>query len=423
MTDVPTFAFSMVALVVASQGVVRSHPLRWLVLALAFAAFAFTIREYAAAAGVAALVVHALAAPARRTVGLIGVGWLAGLAVLFMWRSGLEHTVSFGVDLAPGSFGDGIAELCAALLTLAFFVSPVLLAVSVASLRRWVRGAWWPGLALALGVVAVAVIAGGGFVGNYLSPNGPGSGFWPGTPSPVVPRLLLVAAGAVAIAAATVLVVLTTRLVVDGWQAMRGGARRDVLGDAASWAANQPPALVAASAYALLVGGLMATTLLVLDAPFFDRYLISLVPIVAALSARAIVHHGLGPAAELSGLRRRLAPAAAAVVLGLCGAAVFDGTAARDGLAWELAQHLNDQGVVADRIEGGPWSGYHQADWWTRADQPSTACAAVRHRDGLVQGVMVRSEERRTVVGVTFGLEAVVYDGRDPDCAQALAGG
>jgi hypothetical protein len=187
-------------------------------------------------------------------------------------------------------------------------------------------------------------------------------------------------------------------------------------------AEDRPVALVVASIYALLLAGLMVTTLLLLDAPFFDRYLISLVPILAAVVLWTTARHELGPAAGLPALRRWAAPLAAAVVLGWCGAAVADGTAARDGLAWELAQHLEDRGVVADRIEGGPWAGYHQADWWTRADQPSTACSAVRHRDGRVQGVLVRTEQRRTVAGATFGLEAVIYDGRDPDCGQALNG-
>jgi hypothetical protein len=181
--------------------------------------------------------------------------------------------------------------------------------------------------------------------------------------------------------------------------------------------------LVAAGFYALLVGLLMAMTLLVLDAPFFDRYLISLVPIVAALVSWTVVRQGIAPAVELPARRRWLAPVTAAVVLGLCGVAVADATAARDGLAWELARHLEDEGVVADRIEGGPWAGYHQADWWTRADQPTTACSAVRHRDGRVQGVLVRAEQRRTVAGTSVAMEAVVYDGRDPDCGRALTPG
>jgi hypothetical protein len=423
MTDVPTFAFSMAALLLASWGATRPRPLVWLVASLVVATFAFTIREYAVVAGVAALGVHLLHAPARRRVVAVGVGWLLVVGALLFWRSGLEHTVSFQVDLSPGSVGEAFVSMCAAVLTLAFFVSPVLLAVSVSRLRCWVGARWWPAMAVALAVMALAIVGGGGFVGNYMSPNGPGSGFWPGTPSPVMSGFLLVAAGVVAVAATAVLVALAAPLVAELWRRLRAGGLREVAAHALAEAEDRPVALVVASMYALLQAGLMAATLLLLDAPFFDRYLISLVPILAAVVLWTIARHDLGRPAEMPAPRRWLAPVVAAVVLGWCGAAVADGTAARDGLAWELAQHLEDEGVVADRIEGGPWAGYHQADWWTRADQLSTACSAVRHRDGRVQGVMVRTDDRRTFGGTTFGLEAVIYDGQDPDCGRALPDG
>lgn len=362
MTDVPSFSLQMLCLL-AGQRALRPAAVSggWFVVSLAFAVAAFSIREYGAAAGLAvsiAVLARAWSSADRRQFRRLGAAAAATLAlvvVLFMWRGRLPNSTTTQLAISRSELVAAAKTLVMAAVTLALFVVPAVLALSPPKLIRH--------LATRLSVVGrsvcVAFIAaptlvlltlkGPVLLGNYVSQTGSYSVTVGGAGHLVVPRMAWFVLGTIGCASFVVIALLVVAgLSHDEPRVLRGLRLRPAL-------PTGPAALVQLFTACTLVVAIAAVSLT--TAPYFDRYLISLVPFVAAL----VIH--AGRERELLARRSSATASLSLAVLGLVGLVYIDASAAFDGAKWKLASAVEDLGFEAPTIDGGfEWFGYHQSD-------------------------------------------------------------
>lgn len=424
MTDVPAFTLQMLTLLAGMQAL-RAAPgsLRWFTFAMTLGLLAFSVREYAVAAGLAVALTfiaqqrHADRRLCRQAVAVSAL-WVALLVALYWWRNTLDNSYTTQLELTARSFGGAARTAGRAAVTLGLLVAPAVVAISPARLARlaW-RRSRAGSIVVVAGWLACAVFA-HDLLGNYLLRTSAYSVTVPGVAPRILPAWLWVALHAAGLAS----LLLLGALAVVAFSGDSGAP------SPVARARAQPP-LALALVFTAAAGALPVAVNAVTDAPLFDRYLLPLVPFVAALALR------LGRSCDL--LMRpaiRVSGAALMAVAGV-GIIVADAAATVDGAKWRIAQDVRSLGFAAGTIDGGyEWFGLHQhaivhptalqvegSPLASSFGDDVTICVVVRHaRAGDAApaarpdpgtawqaGDVVARLTARTALGVRYDLEAV----------------
>ncbi|TWE12031.1 glycosyltransferase family 39 protein [Rudaeicoccus suwonensis] len=403
MSDIPAMCFEALglwALIHALRPMRIS--MRWWWLMLVFGLVGFTIREYAVAVPVTAVVCLLIQRGRKlrsRDVRLaVGATILVQIvaAGLYVWRDsfpGPHRTTAASVTLKrqlSAPFAEGF--------TLALQLAPVvvlLIALVVSQVRRHPRRL--------LAVIPVAIVIGAAYayltrratvvLGNYLAQTPSYSqtltGSAPDIFSGSVWQAVNLGAGLCGL-----VIVLAVALPLAGSVTARISARegpgvaadvgRTMLDDVERSASVSR--LVCASFVVVMfvsVAGVYRLT----GGVVYDRYLLPIVPFAAAvLIDLALRTHAVNSAA-------RIVFGAGLIGWAACSIFVVDAAAANDGARWQLAADVAARGVPAAEIDGGyEWFGIHQAQppgqlraiasdvpFWEGLFSPRPVCALVSY--------------------------------------------
>ena len=424
MTDAPAFSVQMLALLAARRALAGPQlSWRWFSLSLVLSLMAFSVREYALAAGLSVCVVAAVAVWHRQRgiavrLGAVIAVWLIVVMTLYWWRSGLTNSYETSLELSvQGALGAGRATAKGA-RTLALMVSPALLMITP---RRIVGQVWQRsriGSLSVLAVCAIVAVFGHGFLGNYFVNAASYSATLSGTGPLLMPAWVWLLVHAVSLFS---LALMGALLVVRVHDVRSTGLRAHVV------AALVLPGYALTIAFVIAATTLPAASALLTDAPLFDRYLVPLVPLVAAVVIRSAMS-----AAVLASGAARVAGTSFAV-LAVLGVLAIDASATFDGAKWQLASTVEQQGVAAETIDGGyEWFGFHQdtlvqptlagtgGSAWVRMFSPRPVCVVnfqttvAPDNAAPLDGEVARLRAH-TATGVEFLLIAVVAQ---PACSE-----
>jgi hypothetical protein len=338
MADVPAASLGMLCLAAGANAERRT----WLWTSLLLGLLASVTREQELAAPVAVLLWvglrHVREGRARelRGVAVAGLAFLAAFLAVELWRRGLPYDSA--PELASTSREAGY-QLIRGGVVLGLALLPI--AALVASRPGRLR---LPGiLSLAACGLALLVLSARRLTGrpedflpgNYVGGGraAPYSDVGIGLPADVLPDWFWVATAAMAGAS---LLVVVLALANRGTSAVAGERSR-----------------LAAIFVLLYAGGLVVQT--ASGQPFFDRYLLPLVPVVAGLC--------LPPAPPRLGPVRLAAATAAATFLLLLGVEVLAAGTAYDAARWDASRDLVRDGVPATDVAGGlEWTGWHSRE-------------------------------------------------------------
>ena len=206
MTDVPAFTLQMLTLLAGMQAL-RAAPgsLRWFTFAMTLGLLAFSVREYAVAAGLAVALTfiaqqrHADRRLCRQAVAVSAL-WVALLVALYWWRNTLDNSYTTQLELTARSFGGAARTAGRAAVTLGLLVAPAVVAISPARLARlaW-RRSRAGSIVVVAGWLACAVFA-HDLLGNYLLRTSAYSVTVPGVAPRILPAWLWVALHAAGLA-------------------------------------------------------------------------------------------------------------------------------------------------------------------------------------------------------------------------------
>jgi hypothetical protein len=346
MTDVPTIAASWLALVIG-QRALRDDSRRLLVLSLVVGFWGATIREEALAAPAAIVIVGLYTYRSRmRVTGKYLVGASAIFAVLILaflhWRDGMPNGQDPHLVFHPAQLPGQVLDVAGSMyFTLGALLAPVALLVA----RPW-RWSWvsWLAVAVVAGLAIRIELTHSAWViasnGGYLYPGGEYQYVIGGIRN-VVPGSLWNLVMPIAIA---------------GGLALAGEL-------AANWRRSDPIVTVFT-----LLSFVAVVAVAVGYWPLFDRYLIPLVPGVAAplfAGGRHGVHearHSRVRALTEQILSRTLPAAGVAsfAVIGAISAMLALNAFAFDAARWRTASKVVALGVAADRVDAGlEWDGWH----------------------------------------------------------------
>ena len=320
----------------------------------------------------------------RARITTIAIGYICLAVLLLAWRRTLPNTVLPALDLQPGP--EDLRALARFAVTLGLFVSPVAFAISPI---RAVSAAWRSNRLFAVAALALAAACLFGskasFIGNYVTERGS----YPNTtivqgPLAVIPSPVYSFARAFGAYALCIALLVLARALALGIEHVRSGHAWHALGTTARIAPI--PTLLAAFTTSLTVVYLAVIALT--TGTFFDRYLIPLVPYVAALLILAGLRDRLFWRVSLRA--GRAAAAAALVAYATIGLVYVDAAATIDGAKWRTAERLVSIGFRPATIDAGyEWFGLHQPDdiapGWehrkgdlaTRLFSPRPVCATV----------------------------------------------
>ena len=316
-------------------------------------------------------------------------------------------------------------------MTLGLFVSPVAFAISP---YRAVSAAWRSNRLFAVAALALAAAcltaSNASFIGNYVTAHGS----YPNTtivrgPLTVIPPPAYSFARAFGAYALCIALLVLARALALGLDHVRSGHLWQALVVAARRAPT--PTLLAAFTTSLTVVYLAIIALT--TATFFDRYLIPLVPYLAALLIVAGSRDRLFW--RLSPRTGRSAAAAALVAYATIGFVYVDAAATIDGAKWRAAERLVATGFRPATIDAGyEWFGLHQPDdiapGWehrkgdlaTRLFSPRPVCATViLSGDEAASLAAARGQTviRRSTVRTLLGRETLVTAIRGPSSCSA----
>ena len=386
MTDVPTFAFSALAMMLAlSTFQHRPIPTRLLTASVAVGCLAFTIRQYAIVTVAAALITATWCeladhnrARGRRLVAT-GLAVAIAAALFLAWWSAVPD----GRSLAPGMpdghslrvvviKGAGFLRLSGLLLLpLIVFARPTLI----------VRRAWRASPTLTAAVVTASTIwltatalqvRSDLFVGNYLMRDGVLSdivliGHRPSVlPSPVWNAL-------VAVSSAAAVILLLVAVPTIGVVVERVRTRDWSVGDATGVYLG----------LTILGYGVAYLLAMVTGLQVYDRYLLPALPAIGLclLRVRALPETA-SAASPIRARTLRFATAAAFLAVAFVGLAFTTDSASFDGARWRVATAATERGWTARQVNGGfEWLNYHREDKLDpariRGAAPSSARAGV----------------------------------------------
>ncbi|MDT4971403.1 MAG: hypothetical protein QOG22_1546 [Pseudonocardiales bacterium] len=393
MEDVPAY-FATVACLALGERAFRLGSQTYLVLALLIGVWGCTVREQVIAAPLAVIAAIAWrernSRVARWQLGGAAVVLLALFAIFELWRSQLANADLASIQLAaPKAF---LLKSFRAYYTLALVVSPAVLAgIRRSSLtrRQWLASGV---IGLVECVLIVAYSHARGFLGGNLAAAGPYSVAHNGT-HPVLASPVIVFLEILALASGAVLPI----LVLNGWR--RLGPILSIFG-------------------VFTIAG----TLLEIEVgqSVFDRYLISLVPVVVIT---------VGP---FAGSSARLRAVAGTAILAGVSLALAASALALDAAEWRAGQALVRAGVAPADIDAGfAWVGYHattpadQRRLTTNPSDPFYLALFVHSRDCIAASVSPLPSGRvvRTIRYRTFGVVGTsrLYVTNTGKCAESAA--
>jgi len=410
MTDVPAFALQIITLLLGAQAMKRTghFMLLWLGLALAVGLLAFSIREYALAAGATVAIVglHKCWFEDRHTLRqamALTAAWAAVVVVLYLWRQSVpnaNHVAGSpqGPEIIIGYSWLALQTMAILVAPVVFFLAPKRVAEDLAKVPRLI---WLVPLAATGAVVVLRSFLGlkSGqmvFLGNYFSFKVPYAAATSGISPQVIPEFVMDVLMYASQAGTVILIIL-----LGVW------LRRCWSGTATARAASGDRSLVLVGTYlGVTVLGFLAVLILTRSA-LLDRYLLAATPLLAALLLYAMI--GLG---WVSSYSRRLGVFSLApfAVMGLF---YVDLAASFDAGKWKFDNAIVDLGFTAATIDGGyEWFGIHQSDawrprnrmagesWWVAQFSKRPVCVWVRFDDGSdpVPGEMVIA--RREIRGI-----------------------
>jgi hypothetical protein len=356
MTDVPTWGVALLCLLLGSVSLERGGDWRWFAASLAVGCFGFSIREFAAGALGAVVLVHAFS-PAIRQRNFWIWSIVAAAACLGIYALKIHLNAGYP-SLEPHLSKRSLVPLEQGFATLSLFVLP---AVGVAAGSWWRR---WHLVDALIGAGALAVVernyvlssSPNLVLGNMFSRTGSlGSDVLMGDRPDLFPAQAWNAVEFTAVAASLAFAAVigaSLGLWLRGrWLAYRQRGRRALVpGTPTTWTLIE--------VYAIAMGlGLVAFSFLVQS---FDRYLWPLVLPVYALALRPMDGRP-EPAASPPGpgLRRILAaaPSALAILLGIAmtvgSAATLANADAYDAARWHAGDVAVSHGYPAGTVDAG----------------------------------------------------------------------
>ena len=377
---------------------------------------AFSIREYALAApaAVSLVTLRRLAlndlAKMRRVAVLVAVGFIA-VTTMYFWR----HTLPGASHVARPAQAPFIsaAYVSSAAFAIALFTFPMLFLISGSAAARLMRDRYRVAI-ITLGSIISAwalllLVNGSVLPGNMLTAHGSYPETLPGQPPVVLPYVLW--QGLSVLSLFSLLSLAVVCLTPHGTKSVRGiGSTRTAA------QAGVKLSLV----FSLLTFSEVAAVKFATPGVITDRYLISIVPFIIAVTLRRAASSGL-----LVG-RPGMVAIASLALMALLGTSVVDAAATFDGAKWRLAQSVQRSGVAPELIDGGyEWFGYHQPgkildfklnaparNWWNRLFAKQDACVETRYA-ALPPGASIGEAEiiselkARTLFGVNYDLVAV----------------
>lgn len=366
MTDVPTFTVQMLMALVAVTGLTRRDGrTRWLVGTVALGVVGVSIRQYAVVPLAATLVAYALVARREhdRRLGraVVVTGALAGIAVLALmvwWGSIPDPLPGAPVHPTTGSVREGLARAVGYLRLAGLLLLPVVVAADpVATARRaWTAGRRLTlvltGIAAAWLGVAWATLGEDVFVGNYVHPRGVlADDVLNGTRPLLLPPGLWAATVVVGTLAALVIVLRAVPWVAG----LRHRARR-------LDAVDPVGLMLGLTLTGLLTAYVLTDVLQVNRFPIFDRYALTMLPLIGVLVLRAPVAAAATAPTAVAARRGLLAAATGAACLALAGYGLVAGidSANYDATRWRVSEDVVAAGFDARDIAGGfEWLDWH----------------------------------------------------------------
>lgn len=368
MTDVPTFAVTMLTCALAIRAFARDRvSLPFLGATLAAGLLGFTIRQYAAVPLVAVALVAAVQlgrerdrARIRAFIAMLVAVVVAAAVFWAFWRT-IPHPKLFSPEMPTNHSlratlykGTGLVRLVGLL------VAP---AIVLAGPLRIVRRSWAAAkdttVFVALGTIAVLAYTGFSgpniaFAGNYVIPDGIlGQGVVHGNRPELFPPWAFTTLTVVGSIAALLLVI----AMVPYLESLPGRIRRRDLG------AHDP----VTAFVSLLIAGYAAAygAASFFGIPLYDRYVMPTVPLVAMLLLRPQPAEVSAPsrAFERGARPLRATLAGALVALGILGGVGLIYTvdsASYDGTRWKVAVAASEAGWRRREIQGGfEWTNYY----------------------------------------------------------------
>lgn len=353
MTDVPAFAFGAVCLALGARALGRNElRVGLFVAALVVGFVGFTIRESVLAAVVAVCVVglwsgRSYTATSQRVVKASIAALVLAIVAFAIWRRALPDFRSLPTPtLTSFYFKLDLHILLQCIILVGFLIAP---AVILAGPVRLVRSAWSASrratLVLGGGVLLLLLweLTRHRATGSYLSPGeyvdqrgALGGDVLHGARPLLMPNEVFLALGVIGALAAAVTAAAFIPSCVRGFRTIRASGTLTPKNPAA--------AIVAVGALSF---GAAVTLELFLNLPFYDRYLLPLVPLLSVLvlgAARASV----APAPQ-----RALWGVAALVVLGAISFVYAANSASYDGTSWAFAQRMGQVAGSAKLVDGG----------------------------------------------------------------------
>ncbi|AKL74370.1 Dolichyl-phosphate-mannose-protein mannosyltransferase [Actinobacteria bacterium IMCC26256] len=357
MTDVPSFTFSLAALLIATIALQRrpiSMPL--LLLAIALSTYSVLIRQYAIVPLIAIVVAGFLAtARARRknaTIALVIACVISSLAIVvfFIWWSHVPDAKSIAPTLPNARHlrttfikGAGFVRLSGLLLApVLIYCGPIRIIRRSYSASKSLSIAIGAGVALWEAVTATRYVS-SQFVGNYIIRDGALSiAVLPGQRPDVIPGPFWSICVLVSSILAVLLLMATIPSIVGAWSRVKNRQLFDV----------DP----VTSMLGLTVAGFCCayTIAMVTGVQVYDRYALPAIPIIALLLIRATK-----PRPD----RSRIALTSVALLaLLLLGTSFAVDSASFDGGRWRLAaQVAEENGWRPIRVNGGfEWVNFHR---------------------------------------------------------------
>ena len=362
MTDVPSFTFSLVALLLATIALQRnpiSIPL--LLVSFAFATYSVLIRQYAIVPLIAIMIAGLLATRAAKrrgaTLALVigGVISLLALVAFFIWWLQVPDAKSI-TPSAPNAHhlrttflkAAGFARLTGLLLApIVIYLGPI----------RIIRRSYSASKALSLLVAAGAILWQGAtatrylssqFVGNYVIRDGALSiAVLPGKRPDVVPGPLWNFYVITSSILAVVLLVAVVPAIVGAWGRIK--ERRLLRSDPVT-------SMLGLTIVGFTVAYMIA---MITGVQVYDRYALPAIPIIALLLLRA--------SRETSSRSRIACTSATLIALFILGASFAVDSASFDGGRWRLAtQVAHENGWRPVRVNGGfEWVNFHRGKRFT----------------------------------------------------------
>ena len=366
MTDVPAFTLQSLSLLAGLRALRSANTsVPWFAVSLILGFAAFSIREYSLAAGLSVscvVIVNAWRRNARyaRPFFAMAAGWLAACVSLYVWRSTLSNSIVTSLDLTPRALAGSLRTTWRAALTLGLFVAP---AVAVAAPGKllvsvWIRARTGAAIVI-LASVAATTLSRATYIGNYFTIHGSYPVTLPGSSPTVVSRPIWWVLQIVSVLSTTALILHVLMWWTD---------RRSVPSPHPEPSKNNsplPPGWVLTAVFVAWTLVIALGVVIGTDSPFFDRYLIVIVPFVAALAIRTALDR------QLLGRTTRFVALAALGGLGVLGFTIVDAAATFDGAKWRLAQDVERMGYEASTIDGGfEWFAFHQPDNISSSTQP-----------------------------------------------------